>query len=186
MSSRLFEQFSSECHCCKCRHVLTQAESQDWHIDPTSTSADIYQHHRWNIQHTTPALHLEIEISALLITLIGLKMSISIQEAFWASRQRDSRLEENVFFIWISQVTLKSFKTKLDKLLHTNTLKSKYTNEVHVLLQALLSWFTYMRLQDVMWKVTAKTLAKPLVLINLGEKKKTEWKRKDFITFFTN
>lgn len=45
----------------------------------TSTS-----HHRWSIQHTSPRLHLQIEIAALLIRLIDLKMSASTQEVFWA------------------------------------------------------------------------------------------------------
>lgn len=60
------------------------------------------------------------------------------------------------------------------QLLHTKTLNSRHTNEVHVF-QALISWFTYMRLQDIVWKISARTLAKLLALINLGkEKKKTK------------
>lgn len=135
---------------------------------------------RQSIQCTSPRLHFQIKIAALLIRLIGLKMSAGTQEAFWAWRQRlDSR---TIFhpFIWLRWVTRESFKTKYQWCYHyciTNyTLKSLNTDTLNQMcvFQPPISIFfflIYKRLQSIIWlEINCKHFWKSILVHKLWGK----------------
>lgn len=164
-----------------CSHVLRAGSGAliQWQWVQASTRS-------WrSIQCTSPRLHFKIKIAALLIRLIGLKMSVGTQEAFWDWRQTENRFKKSVFspFIWIRWVTGKGFKTKCQWCYHYCVGQCNCTlvplnpdtlNQAHIFQAPIYYYYYYLSTRGCKvsfdWKLIVNNFGNPLLFRNLGKK----------------